>query len=313
MTDTPVHTTGVTVLGTGGTIACTADADGDLVPTRGIADLLADAGVTGVGSRDILQLDSSTMGLDDLDSLLAEIHRALRSGPVVVTHGTDSMEETAMAVDRLVGGPVFLTGAQRPADDATDAGPDGPTNLRDAVAGAAGTAGAPDVPPAVVFGGRTLPAYGVRKVHTSADAAFDAPSLNRPAPLVPAGSAPPAPPALAGLRVDIVPAYQGADAAAVDAAVASGADGVVIAAFGSGNVGALAPGVGRAVEAGIPVVVSSRVPAGGVNLVYGGPGGGRALQRGGVLDAGELTPPQARMELLCRLAVSRGCAADRPD
>jgi L-asparaginase len=282
-----------TVLATGGTISCTSDAEGDLVPTRGIAALLDDAGgpPSSVRPRDVLRLDSSTMGLADLDGLLAEIHTARRSGPVVVTHGTDSLEETAMAVDRLVGGPVVLTGAQRPADAPS---PDGPANLRDAVAAAPHV-----VSPSVVFGGRTLPAYGVRKIHTTADAAFDAPDLPRPAVLAPA------PVPLAGLRVDIIAAYQGADPDAVRSALGSGADGIVIAAFGSGNVGVLADGVNDALAAGIPVVVSSRVPAGGVQLVYGGAGGGRSLARAGIRSAGQLTPPQARMELLCQLAVQR--------
>jgi L-asparaginase len=282
-----------TVLATGGTISCTSDADGDLVPTRGIIALLDDAGIppSSVTARDVLRLDSSTMDLADLDGLLAGIHDARGTGPVVVTHGTDSMEETAMAVDRLVGGPVVLTGAQRPADDPA---PDGPANLRDAVAAAQRVAS-----PSVVFGGRTLPAYGVRKVHTTADAAFDAPDLARPAAL----TSSPVP--LAGLRVDIVAAYQGADPDAVRSALDSGADGIVVAAFGSGNVGVLADGVTDALAAGIPVVVASRVPAGGVNLVYGGAGGGRSLARAGIRSAGQLTPPQARMELLCQLAVQR--------
>ncbi|MGO1379763.1 MAG: asparaginase [Corynebacterium sp.] len=290
-----------TVLATGGTIACARDDRGDLVPTRTIADLLADATDSAAvaaavrDARDVLHLDSSTMGLADLDVLLTHIHGARRSGPVVVTHGTDSMEETAMAVDRLIGGPVVLTGAQRPADDPA---PDGPGNLRDAIEAARRVRH-----PAVVLGGRTSPAYGVRKGHTTADAAFDTPAgITRPTrPADP--SAPPAP--LAGLRVDIVSACQGADPAAIDAAVSAGAHGVVVQAFGSGNIGVLADGAHRAVEAGVPVVVASRVASGGVQLVYGGAGGGRSLARAGVRSGGELTAAQARMELLCELAVRR--------
>jgi L-asparaginase len=291
VTDTTADTP--TVLATGGTISCTSDALGDLVPTRGIRTLLDDAGVplSSVTARDVLRLDSSTMGLADLDALLAEIHAAREYGPVVVTHGTDSMEETAMAVDRLIGGRVVLTGAQRPADDPS---PDGPRNLRDAVAATSRSDA-----PSVVFGGRRTPAYGVRKIHTTADVAFNAPPIPRPAALASA------PVPLDGLRVDVVAAYQGADPAAVGSALRAGADGIVIAAFGSGNVGVLADGVADALADGIPVVVASRVPAGGVQLVYGGAGGGRSLARAGIRSAGELTPPQARMELLCELAVKR--------
>lgn len=286
------------VLATGGTISCAVDAHGDLVPTHTVARLLADADVPpgSVTARDILQLDSSTMGLADLDALLAEIHTALQHGPVVVTHGTDSLEETAMAVDRLIGGAVVLTGAQRPADDPA---PDGPANLRSAIQAA------PTVTsPSVVFGGRTLPCYSVRKVHTTSDEAFDTPDTPRPDTLT--GSPVP----LSGLRVDIIAAFQGADPGTIDAAVSDGADGIVVAAFGSGNVGALAAGVHRALGAGVPVTLTSRVAAGGVQLVYGGSGGGGSLARAGVRSGGVLSPAQARMELLCELAVQRAVTRD---
>ncbi|MGC3904110.1 asparaginase domain-containing protein [Corynebacterium variabile] len=286
----------VTLLATGGTIACTAGPDGALRPTCSAVDLCTDAGLTpdDVAASDALHLDSSEMTLADLDGLLAAIHAV--GGPVVVTHGTDSMEETAMAVDRLLGGPVVLTGAQRPADDAS---PDGPANLRDAVTAAATVTG-----PVVVTGGATVPAYGVRKVHTTADRAFGGPDspVDRPAPLVSPGSAP-AP--LAGLRVDILTAYQGTDSTLVDAALTAGADGLVIAAFGSGNAGGLAPGIGRALDAGVPVVLCTRVAAGGVDAVYGGDGGGATLAAAGARSGGVLSPAQARMELLCQLAVQR--------
>jgi L-asparaginase len=284
-----------TVLATGGTIACTTGPDGERIPTRTVDDLLRGAGpVHGdVGdARDVLLLDSSAMTLRDLDDLLAEVAAAAAHGPVVLTHGTDSMEETAMAVDRLVGGPVVLTGAQRPADVPA---PDGPGNLRDAVAAAGEVTS-----PVIVMGGARVPAYGARKVHTTADRAFANPLTgDGPAPLTDS----PAP--LAGLRVDIVPAYQGGDATLVDAAVAAGADGIVVAAFGSGNAGVLSPGIDRALERGVPVVICSRVPGGPVDLVYGGPGGGAELARRGVLSGGLLSPAQARTELLCRLAVAR--------
>jgi L-asparaginase len=285
----------VTVLATGGTVACITGADGTRTPTRTVSDLLQDAALPATAvrdARDVLHLDSSTMTLDNLDSLLAEIAAAATQGPVVLTHGTDSMEETAMAVDRLIGGPVVLTGAQRPADDAA---PDGPGNLRDAL-----TAAGEVTAPVIAMGGARVPAYGARKVHTVADRAFDNPLPDAaPAPLTTT------PPPLAGLRVDIVAAYQGGDATLVDAAVDAGAAGIVVAAFGSGNVGVLSPGVERALDRGIPVVICTRVPGGPVDLVYGGPGGGARLARRGVRSGGLLSPAQARMELLCELAVTR--------
>lgn len=295
----------VTLLATGGTIACTADATGALVPTRTAADLCTAARLdpATVTARDTLLLDSSEMTLADLDTLLTSVADALRHGPVVLTHGTDSMEETAMAVDRLLGGPVVLTGAQRPSDDPH---PDGPANLRDAVAAAT------DTPvPVVVMGGATVPAYGVRKVHTTADRAFAGPTTPQTRPAGPGAGVTPAP--LAGLRVDILPAHQGTDSALVDAALAAGADGLVIAGFGSGNAGGLTPGIRRARAAGVPVVMCSRVPDGPVDAVYGGAGGGATLAALGVRSAGALSPAQARTELLCQLAVERRDRRSRQD
>lgn len=301
--------TPVSLIATGGTIACTTDAAGALVPTLSAEELCASAGLIPgnlpgeVTVRDTLHTDSSEMGLSDLDRLLVAVAAAVRQGPVVVTHGTDSMEETAMAVDRLIGGPVVLTGAQRPADDRS---PDGPGNLREAVSAAATV-----TRPVIVMGGDVVPAYGARKVHTTADRAFAGPESGavtalRPACLSREGAAPAS---LEGLRVDIVTAYQGADSTLVDAALSAGADGLVIAAFGSGNAGGLAPGIHRARQSGIPVVMCTRVPSGPVSPVYGGPGGGATLASLGVRSGGTLSPAQARTELLCQLAVSR--QADR--
>ncbi|RRQ18395.1 asparaginase domain-containing protein, partial [Corynebacterium bovis] len=132
----PSTETRIAFLSTGGTVACTADAAGDLRPTLTARDLLRTAGADTDGAvtgRDVMTLDSSSLTLADIDALLAAVVAAHRDGAeaVVVTHGTDSLEETAMAVDRMVGVPVVLTAAQRPADDPD---PDGPANIRAALA-----------------------------------------------------------------------------------------------------------------------------------------------------------------------------------
>ncbi|RAV31291.1 L-asparaginase [Corynebacterium heidelbergense] len=288
------------LLATGGTIACTQDSHGDLRPTLGGRGVLKNAGLDTDSEHreirvvDVAQLDSSALTLSDIDRILAAIAGARDQGAdrVIVTHGTDTLEETAMAADRLLppGGPVIFTGAQRPADDCA---PDGPANLRAAL----------DIPlgkhtrPVVCFGGQIIPAYGATKNHTTADAGFGCaydPRIEDPAP-APLGQLAP----LAGLRVDIVPAYAGADGSAVDPT----ADGLVVVALGSGNI---PPAMRGTLDrfAG-PVVVCSRVPAGGVHFRYGGPGGGAELQRAGVRSGGTLRPAQARIELLCELAVER--------
>jgi L-asparaginase len=260
--------------------------------------------------------------MDDLWLLAEEVRAEIAAGRdgVVITHGTDTLEETAALLalthDRRT--PVTVTGAQRPFDDPA---PDGPTNLTDGLRWAAH--GRPGV--TVTFAGEVLPAIGVRKVHTAALAAFAAPGRG-PLASVDAGGvrehamAPDAAlvdPALDGPdpvdppatlpRVDVVAQYVGADAHALDAAMAAGARGVVVAAFGAGNATpAVVDSARRLLERGVPVVVASRTGAGAVEGLYAG--GGADLARAGALFAGDLSPWQARL----LLAVALASAPDDP-
>lgn len=288
----------VSVLTTGGTIACTTARDGSLSPTVAAADLVAavtDAGTdlrTGVGARDLTLLDSSKITLADVDDLIAAVRAELADPQVVgvvVTHGTDSLEDSAIAVDLVHDDPrpVVFTGAQRAFDHPET---DGPANLGAALRLAADPA-ARDRGVLVAFGGRVLPARGVSKRHTAELVAFDSPGgLDRPAPL------PPTP--LAGTEVMVLAAWPGAGRGLVDSAVSLGARGLVVEALGSGNVGA---GMGEALvdalASGIPVVVTTRVPEGEVRLAYAGAGGGATLADHGAVPAGALRAGQSRMVL----------------
>ncbi|APT88449.1 asparaginase [Corynebacterium frankenforstense DSM 45800] len=291
------------VLTTGGTIACTHDAAGALVPTVSGPQLVASvrervpAGVT-LDVRQVAELDSSSMTLAETDAVLAAVAEALAgdAAGVVVTHGTDSMEETAVAVDAFLADarPVVLTGAMRPFDDPD---PDGPANLADAVTAAADPAnrsrGA-----FISFGGELIAARGAYKRHTEAAAGFatNAPAgAPRPAALAPAP--------LAGVDVRTVAAYPGAPRVLIDAAVADGARGVVVEGMGAGNVGTdLAAGITDAVGRGVAVVLTTRVPAGPVAGVYGGAGGAATLFAAGVLSSGFFRAGQARILLAVALA-----------
>lgn len=291
----------IAVVATGGTIACTTDDNGALVPTVSAAELVEAAreistpSDVDISAIDSVRLDSSSLSLTDLDDLLQRVHALLADDSiagVVITHGTDSMEDTAMALELFHTGkkPVVITGAQRSFDHLES---DGPQNLADAISYAAN--GAPGV--SIRFGGLTIPARGAFKAHTSALEAFQATSQKirtRPTlPLTP----------LAGKDVVIISAWPGAPRLLVDAAVASGINGIIVEGLGSGNMGSeMGEGVKDALDAGIPVLITTRVPEGSVTLAYGGDGGGATLAQAGALGTGTLRAGQARMVLLAALA-----------
>lgn len=293
----------VVVLTTGGTIASTADASGALVPTLTGEELL-DTVRDRFGPnlelqvRQVAQLDSSAMTFRDTDTILLAIHSTL-SDPevsgVVVTHGTDSMEETAIAADtfRPDSRPIVFTGAMKSADAPQ---PDGPDNLAQAIALAAD----PSTPEGafIAFGGSTFPARGTYKAHTTEPDGFanNAPADSpRPAPL---RFSP-----LADTPVEIVAAYPGAPRELIDAALARNARGLVIEGMGAGNVGGeIAAAIEDARAQGVPVVMSTRVPTGSVEAAYGGAGGGATLRERGVVSSGYFRPAQARVLLAAALS-----------
>jgi len=282
----------VVVITTGGTIASVADDRGVLRPARTGAELLGDEGDRGVQVIDMMAKDSSQLTVADWDRIASAISVAVEDGMdgVVITHGTDTLEETALWLELTYDGaaPVVLTGAAKTAD-APDA--DGPTNLRDAVA-LAGSADAQGLGVLICFGGAVLAPLGTHK----GSAGFNGPEVvdRKERPFLGTVSAVAAP------RVDVVACYLGADTVALDACVAAGARGVVLEALGAGNAGDLiVEAVQRHCAAGVTVAVSTRVPNGRVAASYGP---GRALADAGALVMPRLRPPQARVLLMAALA-----------
>jgi len=312
--------TTIAVITTGGTIASRADASGAKVAQLAGAELAATLAVPAgvrVQVRDVLSLNSAAMTLSDMDGVRLAVAQAIVDGAdgVVVTHGTDTTEETAFLLDLVHDDPrpVVFTGAQRSADDPSS---DGPANLRDAVLIAA-SAAAQCLGVLVVFDGMVHAARGARKVHTLASSPFADPDLG-PVGHVVLGElvvhrVPLRPAALRGVhglgavRVDIVALYPGSDGTALDAHVSAGARGLVLEAPGLGNSHLfVADAVRRHVAAGVVVLLSTRVHAGPVQAVYGGGGGGRDLVAAGAVLSGYLRPSQARVQLAALLASGAG-------
>jgi L-asparaginase len=305
------------ILFTGGTISMQRDAAaGGNVPTHGGEALMRLAPgierIAPVRIEDWARMPACHFDHERLWALRERVRELGESGDVagiVVTHGTDILEETAYLLDRTLEPrvPVAVTGAMR---TSSDEGWDGPRNLRDAVTVAASAAsagrGAMVVFAGNVFGGRTAV-----KHHATGLEAFGAPHA---APLgtvhgdrvtfagVPDAVPAPLRPSSLQARVAHVPMVVGDRGAILDLA-RPGHDGVVVEAFGSGNVppGAV-PAISRWLEEGKPVVLASRCWWGRVTPLYAFDGGGARTTAMGAIPAGPRTPSQARMELTIALS-----------
>jgi L-asparaginase len=296
----------VHVVATGGTIASTPG--GMLTGEALVGALPGLERVARVSVEQFMDVGSSQITPADWLRLSLRVNELLRTRPdlagIVVTHGTDTLEETAFFLHLTVADPrpVVLTGAMRPA---LAPGADGPANLLNAIRVAADPA-ARGRPVLVLMNDEVHGAPAAGKVHTTSVDAFVSTWGGHLAATDPAGVAWHAPPwtsplrgeftpspQLALPRVDIAYTFAGADGAAVRAAAGAGAAGLVVATVGRGNMPAAQRDAVRqfAAESG-PVVLSSRTQAGRV------PGGAD----GRIMGAGELNPQKARVLLMLCLA-----------
>ena len=320
----------IVFLATGGTIAGKASSGNDNVgyvaAQVGVDDLLlaipglveALAGQTLVSDQ-VAQVDSKDMGFEVWQRLAQRITHYLAQDDVsgvVVTHGTDTLEETAyflhavLARDQLARKPVVLTCAMRPASSQT---PDGPQNVLDALA-VVNTPGAQGV--SVVCAGTVHGALSVQKVHPYKLDAFSSGDsgpiayveegvVRRVNQWSLAGLTDVYPAAQIGKstvqwpRVEIVLSYAGASGATVDALLLHGLSagqrpvvGLVVAATGNGTIHHdLELALTKAVKAGVSVLVSTRCPQGCVI----------AHQASRFEVATRLSPVKARIALMLSL------------
>ncbi|HET9458091.1 MAG TPA: asparaginase [Candidatus Limnocylindrales bacterium] len=312
----------VAVVFTGGTIGMRHDpgAGGNVPALSGDGILALVPGLESIAEIVAIDRGLTPASHFTFDDLFA-IHDAVTGGladeatdGVVVVQGTDTIEETAFFFDLLHAGPkpVVVSGAMRTAS-APDY--DGPANLRDAVAAAA----APELRNAgvvVVLGGSIEPADDVTKTHASALDTFrslNAGSLGHleggrvvlarergPRRHVSARRA--------AERVHLLTATVAMDGTPIEALLAVGTDGLVVEATGSGNTAAtLLAAAERAIAAGVPVVLTTRCPAGAASGAYAFPGGGATWLRAGAILAGHLGGPKARVAL----ALGLGAGLDR--
>jgi L-asparaginase len=312
--DSP-QTRPVRLLAAGGTISMKGE---HAVPTLDAAALVAAIPELerfgDLQAENVLGLPGPQISLDQgLGLVRHAVTAASRGDGVVITTGTDTLEELAMLAAMTYGGeaPIVLTGANRPA---SAPGADGPANLLDAVALAASPQGG-GLGAVVVFGGEILAAASARKFESTGPSAFASPVAG-PLGRVVEGrvwlhARPLRHPALTPPTIDrtvrIVTAALGDDGALLRAA-AQDADGLVVEAFGAGHV---TPGMLHALRdavARIPVVISVAPERGSMmHATYGFEGSERDVRSSGAVCVPFLAARAARIALLCCL----GAGLDR--
>ena len=326
----------VHILATGGTIASTHDpSKGGLVPSLSADQLVAAAPdirkYASISYEQVANIGSADMNAGVWLQLLDRANTVLSDPAVagiVITHGTDTLEETAYFMDLTVGSqkPVIVVGSQRAASLADS---DGPRNLLDAVRVAA-TPEAAGMGTMVVMNGQINAAREVTKTNTVGVETFRSLEFGELGvadveavrfyrrPLRRQHLALPPHPQLG--RVEIVNHYAGNDGLVLRQLLhgpeqfgePNSRDGLVIAGTGLGNVGErMFETVKEALGRGIPCVVSTRVPTGRQIPLYASPGSGLSLVSAGCNLSDNLSPQKARVLLMVALAVTRNAAEIR--
>ncbi len=264
---------------------------------------------TNISIRKYLSLPSPHITPEIMADIAKELRRLEISGEfdgVVVTHGTDTLEETAFMADIHLEGtlPVVFTAAMR---SSSELGVDGPRNIRSAVRVACTEARNPGV--TVVLNDEIHAAGRVTKTCTSNISSFDSPGYG---PLgfvdddrviyhrlpvwrmnLPRG------PLVLETRVGLVRTAAGFGHDVIDFLTESGYRGIVVEAFGRGNVHPdTADAIGRAVTSGVLVIITSRCHEGRVLGIYSYPGGGVDLKKRGILSAGDMAGNKIRLFLM---------------
>ncbi|CAB3779525.1 L-asparaginase [Paraburkholderia caffeinitolerans] len=309
----------VAVLATGGTIAGSApdaaNTAGYQAGVIGVAQLLAavpglDA-LAQIHAEQVASVDSKDMSFALWSALVQRVNELLAGDDidaVVITHGTDTLEETAYFLHLTVKSrkPVILTAAMRPASALSA---DGPLNLLNAVAlAASGQAAGQGV--LVAFNNRIHCARDVTKISTYAVDAFQSPEIGalgwvqdgrvefqrralRPHTVDASFNAD-----VQWPQVEIVTSYAGVSRIAVDALVSAGVRGIVVAGTGNGSIHiTLQQALAEVAARGVAVVRASRVGSG--HVMHNGAAKDDAL---GFVSAGTLNPYKARVLLMLALA-----------
>ncbi|HKB89833.1 MAG TPA: type II asparaginase [Opitutaceae bacterium] len=311
----------IKILATGGTIAGVQGKPSEAGYTSGAlsADVLIKAipqlsDLANLSTEQISNIGSQTMNHEVWLKLASRVNAVLKQSDVdgvVITHGTDTMEETAYFLSLVVHSdkPVVLVGAMRPS---TALGADGPANLYNAVA-LAGNPSANGRGPLVIMNDEVHYAREVEKTTTTLMNAFQSPNRGR-AGIMNTGSVSFFNPnaakhttqsafSIEGLKVsdlpkvEIIYSYANLGSTLIDHLVADSVNGIVLAGVGDGNTtDAAIAALAKAAKHGIAVVRSSRTGSGLVvrNVEIND-------DQSGFIAAMELNPQKARILLMLGL------------
>lgn len=309
----------ILLITTGGTIASKKDwetgrVQSGVISGYNLAALIPDWKDFACQVVDLFQLPSGHLKMLHLREMVQTIKDAFQEGcchGVVLTHGTDTLEETAYFLDLVLHGcgPVVLTGSQLPPEEIAS---DALRNLKDSLI-AALSEESQDKGVLVVFNGKIYAASEVIKVHTSNLDAFAAPGwgpigyldereviykrvVSKRAKLaLETSSREP--------KVYIISFALGMDGCLLDKALEAGAEGLVLEGFGRGQIPPEAvEQVEKAVKKGIPVVLTTRCYEGSVKGVYDYGGSASQLEKIGVILGKDLPKQKARIKLILALA-----------
>lgn len=302
----------ILILHTGGTISMNTDQTTGAIkpssehPLHAYDYLFKDE--VELSEEDILHLPSPHITPNDMLQIKYRIDRAVESGEadgIVITHGTDTLEETAYFLDLTTDGsiPIVLTGAMRPIDEI---GSDGVRNLQNAV-WTAMSENACDKGVLVVMNEEVHAARYVTKTHTTNVATFRTPTFG-PIGIVSKNNVifyqklvdkEYYPVHRISKNVVLLKAYAGMDSMLLDVLAEKNVDGVVIEALGAGNLPPMTlSGLKRLLAMNIPIVLTSRAFNGIAQDIYAYEGGGKLLKEMGVIFATGLSGPKARLKLL---------------
>ncbi|WP_099351717.1 asparaginase [Fredinandcohnia onubensis] len=308
----------ILIIHTGGTIAMMEDKDTGAVQQNQQNPLLlhtdALSSIADVQVEDLFQLPSPHITEKIMLLLKEKIEKSIKEENiegVVITHGTDTLEETAYFLDLTVQSdiPIVVTGAMR---SSNEIGADGPYNLISAVRVAASDS-AIGKGVLVVLNDEIHSAKNVTKTHTSNIATFQSPQYG-PLGIVSKREITfhHVPTVRETYEIEkitknvvVLKAYAGMDGSIIQAIRSLHPDGLVIEALGQGNLPPrMVPELKKLMDSGIPVVLVSRCFNGYVQEVYNYEGGGRQLKDFGVIFSNGLNGQKARLKLLVTLEIT---------